>query len=61
MSSSHASTSTFPLSSLQQLIQRVVPELGPAQPGSELDAADEDDRLDRLDELVAYCSEVLRA
>lgn len=61
MSSSHASSSAFPLSSLEQLVQRVVPELAPPPSGSALDADEDDDRLDRLDELVAYASEVLAA
>ena len=61
MSSSYASTSSFPLSVLQQLVQRLVPELAAPLPGSEPDADGEDDRLDRLDELVSYCSDVLRS
>jgi hypothetical protein len=60
MSSSYASTSTFPLSSLQQLVQRLVPELAP-RPGSEADPDEDTDRQERLNELVQDCSELLRA
>jgi len=62
--SNHASSSSspFPVSLLQQLVQKIVPELSPPGPGQEpKHPEDEEDRLERLDELVTYCSEILGA